>query len=89
MAPHSRQQELYNYIYVLGNKNKMNSMMKKFCKQSQLTGYAKLCEASLMHQSLNLIPAREIWNAHLRRRRQSNLKYGQGLQEEAPNFYII
>ena len=28
-------------------------------------------------------------NAHLRRRRQSSLKYGQGLQGEAPKFYII
>jgi len=35
---------------------------------------------------LTLLPGRELLNAHLRRRRQSNLKYGQGLQGEAPKF---
>ena len=35
---------------------------------------------------LTLLLCREILNAHRRRRRQSNLKYGQGLQGEAPQF---
>ena len=39
--------------------------------------------------TLTLLPGRELLNAHLRRRRQSNLKYGQGLQGKPPNFYII
>ena len=35
---------------------------------------------------LTLLLCRELLNAHLRRRRQSSLKYGQGLQGEAPKF---
>ena len=41
---------------------------------------------SLFHNLLILLPGREVVNAHLRRRRQSSLKYGQGLQGEAPKF---
>ena len=35
---------------------------------------------------LSLIPRREIWNIALHRHRQSSLKYGQGIQGEAPTF---
>ena len=35
---------------------------------------------------LTLLPGRELLNAHLHRRRQSSLKYGQGLHGEAPKF---
>ena len=35
-----------------------------------------------VYASLTLIPRRGIWNIGLRRRRQSSLTYGQGLQGE-------
>ena len=36
--------------------------------------------------NLTLLLCREVLNALFRRRRQSSLKYGQGLQGEAPKF---
>ena len=52
-------------------------------EQGRINVRAETCAA----WSLTLLPGREIWNALFRRRRrQSSLKYGQGLHTEARAF---